>query len=69
MARKFLVTYFNTEKFTKNTVETDSEEKFIQEGRLIWYVLSPQIRQEYFNVVHVTELHLRDRLLTVGFAD
>mmetsp|Transcript_25518 Transcript_25518/g.30029 ORF Transcript_25518/g.30029 Transcript_25518/m.30029 type:complete len:120 (+) Transcript_25518:52-411(+) len=65
LSRKFLFTLENKKLFQKEVVDTD--EKVSKFSQLTWNVLSPQLRQDIFHKLSVTELQLEDKIGTVGF--
>ena len=67
LSRKFLFTFHNEELFIKSEVEGENVVK--RQGRIVWNVITPQIRQDYYNYVKVTDLKLRDRVMTIGIDD
>ena len=67
MRRKFLVTLHNEEIFFKSEVKY--EERTKKQSKLTWNVLTPQMRQDYYNYVVITDLYLRDRVLSLGLGD
>ena len=65
MARKFLLTLENQIEFNKDLVEKD---KLKKSSRLIYNVLSPQIRSDVYNYLQITELDLSDEVASVSGA-
>ena len=61
--RKFVLTLENTKTFNKDTIEDD---KVGKESRLIYNVISPQIRIDYQNYIDLTELNLSDKVMSIG---
>ena len=57
LKRKFLLILENQELFNKDLVLDD---KIIKSSRLVWHVLSPQLRTDIYNTVELTELNLND---------
>ena len=61
--RKFLLVLENQYEFNKELVE---EEKVSKSSRLVWNVLSPQIRVDIYNYVHILKLDLSDKIGSIG---
>ena len=64
MARKFLITLENAVVFNKNVIEEG--EKLHKHSQLVWNIVSPQMRTEYYNYIHLSELTLYDQVVDVG---
>ncbi len=61
--RKFLLVLENQFEFNKELVK---EEKVTKSSRLVWNVLSPQIRVDLYNYVNLIELDLSDKIGSIG---
>ena len=67
MRRKFLVTYYNQMTFQKNEVEKETHNKYEKYGKLVWNVITPQMRLDYYKYIDLTELKLQDEPWSLGF--
>ena len=65
LARRFLLTLENTINFSKDKVhDTIKTNKY---SRLVWNVVSPQLKTEYYNYIDLSKLELTDRIFSIGF--
>ena len=63
MNRKFILALENQVTFQKDKVE---DEKISKSSKLVWNVLSPQLRLDQYNYVRLTELDLTDKIGSVA---
>jgi hypothetical protein len=64
MARKFILTLENSIFFNKDVV--DDIELLNKKSQLVWFPVSPQLKTDYYNIVHISELDLADKIIDVG---
>ena len=62
LKRKFLLVLENQVSFNRDTVE---EHKITKSSRLVWNILSPQLRTDAYNKVELTKLELDDDYATL----
>ena len=65
MARKFIVTLENTMSFSKDEVHLGVVAN--KYSKLVWNVVSPQMKTEYYHYVELKKLELTDKIMSIGF--
>lgn len=53
--------------FDKTRVEPKIEDKIVDAGKLVWNVVTPQMRFDQTFYVQLTELNLQDDWFSLGF--
>lgn len=63
LARKFILVLENRVSFDKENVENQG---LLKESVLVWNVVSPQIRSDYYNYIDLTSVSLNDEIWDAG---
>ena len=60
LKEKYLVIYWNTQRFQSRQYEADT--KVVSESKLIYHPITTQYRTEMYNLIKTIELDLQDTL-------